>query len=158
MNDIPTFEHALESFRRFLIGSGHPTNIFWVFQEDVWKRSPTDVVLRLPSQTKNLVLARKVFDEGRKEGLVDLHAIATVDNKVAATIWFPKFPGEKIQGWECGMKLSIVEPLPRAKIVGFFRWLLFSLLPRFRHRQRFELWVGTKPWAAAEQALGADSP
>ena len=158
MNDIPIFEDALGYFRRLLTESDHPTDILWVFREDVWKRSPTDVFVSLPSQTKNLPLARKVFDEGRKKGLVGVHGIATVDNKVAATIWFPKFRGEEIQGWDCGMKLSIAEPLPRAKIVGSIRWLSFSLRPRFRHYQRFELWVGTKRWAAAEPALAADSP
>jgi hypothetical protein len=56
------------------------------------------------------------------------------------------------------MKLSIVNPLPSAEMVGQLRWLLLSLKPQFRHYQRFELWVGTKAWAAAQQALGADSP
>src|SRR5881397_684606 len=112
MNDIPDFEDAVESFRCFLAEQGHPTNIFWVFREDIWKRSPISVVLRFPSQRKNLALAQKVFEEGRRKGLVDVHAIATVGDKVAATVWFPKFADEEIQGWDRGMKLSIAEPLP----------------------------------------------
>jgi hypothetical protein len=152
MNDIPDFENALESFRRFLAEQGHPTNVFWVFREDIWKRSPTSVVLRFPSQIKNLGLAKKVFEEGREKGLVEVRAIATVGDKVAATVWFPRFKEEEIQGWECGMKLSIVEPLPSAEIVGELRWLLFSLKPQFRHYQRFELWVGTKAWATTQRS------
>jgi hypothetical protein len=155
MNEIPAFEDALESFRRFLSESGKPTNICWVFREDIWKRSPTDVAVRLPSQTKNLVLAKKVFEEGREKGLVEVRAIATMHNRVAVTIWFPKFSGEEIQGWDRGMKLSIAEPLPRANIVRSIQWLLFRLRPPFGHYQRFELWVGTKPWAAAEQPISA---
>jgi hypothetical protein len=158
MNEIPNFENALESFRRFLTEQGHSTNVFWVFREDIWKRSPTSVALRFPSQIKNLRLVKKVFEEGREKGLVDIHAIATVGDNVAATVWFPKFKEEEIQGWDCGMKLSIAEPLPSAEIVGELRWLLLSLKPQFRHYQRFELCVGTKAWAAAQQALGADSP
>jgi hypothetical protein len=158
MNDIPNFEDALTSFRQFLAEQGHPTNIVWVFREDIWKRSPLSVVIRFPSQRKNLALAQKVFDEGRRKGLVDVHAIATVGEKVAATIWFPKFTDEEIQGWNRGMKLSVAEPLPSAEIVGQLRWLLFRLRPQFRHYQRVDLWVGTKAWAAAQQALGADSP
>jgi hypothetical protein len=149
MNDIPDFEEARESFRRFLVECGHPANIFWVFREDIWKRSRTDVVLRFPEQTINQVLARKVFDDGRTKGLIDIHAIATVGDKVAATVWFPKFADEEIQGWDRGMKLSIAEPLPLAQITGPLRWLCFSLLPQFRRYQRCELWVGTKVWAAA---------
>ena len=150
MNGIPNFDDALASFRRFLAEQGHAADIFWVFREDIWKRSHTNVLLRFPSQTKNLALAQKVFQEGRRKGLVEVHAIATIGDKVAATVWFPKFQDEEIQGWDCGLKLSISEPLPKAEIVGQLRWLLFHLKPQFRHYQRFELWVGTKAWAAAQ--------
>ena len=152
MNEIPDFENAVASFRHVLAQAGHPSNILWVFREDIWKRSHGDVVLRFPSQKKNLALAKKVFGEGRKKGLVDVHAIASVDDRVAATVWFPKFTNEEIQGWDRGMKLSIADPLPSAKAVGALRWLCFRLHPRFRHYQRFDLWVGTKEWAAAQSA------
>ena len=158
MNEIPNFENALESFRRFLAEQGHPTDVFWVFREDIWKRSRSSVTLRFPSQTENLGLARKVFEEGREKGLIDIHAIAAAGDKVAATVWFPKFKEEEIQGWDGGMKLSIAKPLPSGEIVGQIRWQLLSLKQQFRHYQRFELLVGTKAWAAAQQALGADSP
>src|SRR5688500_18798614 len=142
MNDIPEFEDAVPFFRYFLAEEDLPSTIFWVFREDIWKRSPIDVVLRFPSQIRNLALAKKVFAEGRKKGLVDIHAIASVDDKVAATVWFPKFTDEEIQGWNSGMKLSIADPLPSAKSVGRLRWLCFRLQPRFRHYQRCELGVG----------------
>jgi len=152
MNDIPEFEDAVASFRHFLAEQGHPSTIFWVFREDIWSRSPIDVVLRFPSQIRNLALAKKVFAEGREKGLVDIHAIASVDDKVAATVWFPKFTDEEIQGWISGMKLSIADPLPSAKSVGRLRWLCFRLQPKFRHYQRCESGVGTKAWAAAKSA------
>jgi len=156
MNDIPSFDDALESFRRFLAEQRHPNGIFWVFREDIWKLSPDSLLLRIPSRTKNLALAKKVFKEGQRKGLLDLHAIATVGDKVAATVWFPKFEGEEIQGWDRGMKLSIAEPLPEAQLVGSVKWLLFQLKPQFRHYQRFNIWVGTKGWAAAQQPLGTE--
>ena len=59
MNDIPSFEDAVTSFKHFLTEQGHPCKLLWVFREDIWKRSPNDVVLRFPSQIKNLVLAKK---------------------------------------------------------------------------------------------------
>ena len=158
MNDIPDFDVALSSFRRFLAEQSHPANIFWVFREDIWKRSPTNVVLKFPSQGRNLALARTVFEEGRRKGLVEIHAIATVKDQVAATVWFPKFAYEEIQGWDNGMKLSIASPLPSAQIVSQLRWLSFRLKSQFRNYQRVEPWVGTKAWAAAEQSLGANSP
>jgi hypothetical protein len=158
MNAIPNFEDALKSYGRFLGEHGHPTEIVWVFREDIWKRSLTSVALRFPSQTKNLVLAKKVFEEGREKGLVEIKAIASLGDKVAATVWFPRFKEEAIQGWDCGMKLVIASPLPSGEIVGHLKWLSFRLSPKFRHYQRFDVWVGTKAWAAAQQAFGADSP
>ena len=150
MSEIPHFEDAVALFRQFLEEQGCPSQIFWVFREDIWQRSSSDVVLRFPSQRRNLALARKVFDEGRRKGLVEVRAIATVDEKVAATVWFPKFTDEEIQGWKHGMKLSRADPLPAAKSVGGIRWLSVRLQPKFRHYQRCGLWVGTKAWAAAQ--------
>ena len=149
MKDIPEFEDALSSFRQFLTDNGHPSEIVWVFRDDLWKRSVTEVFVRIPSQPESLALAKKVFNEGRRKGFVDVHAVAIADNTVVATVWFPRTEDDEIQGWNRGMKLSISEPLLRAKTFGVFRWWLFSFLPRFRHDQRWELIIGTKEWAAA---------
>ena len=144
-----SFDDAVASFQDFLKEQEHPTEIFWVFREDLWRRSHTNVLVRYPTSSENLVLAQKVFSEGCEKGLVDIHAIATAANQVAATVWFPKLAGEEVQGWDCGMKLSIAQPLPRAKIVNPVRWWFFRFLPRFRHYQSFEWMVRTKRWAAA---------
>jgi len=68
MNDIPEFGDALLSFREFLTKSGHPAEIVWIFRDDLWKRSATEVFVRVPSQPENFALAKKVFDEGRRKG------------------------------------------------------------------------------------------
>jgi hypothetical protein len=146
--DLANFEDTLKSFRLFLAEQGHPTNIFWVFRDDLWQR-PASLELRFPSQKKNFLLAQKVFNEGQRKGLVNLHAIATARDAVAATVWFPKFKGEEVQGWERGIKLSIAQPLPIANLVGPLRWLSFRLQPQFRHYQPYDMCIGTKAWAAA---------
>jgi len=48
--------------------SGHPAEIVWIFRDDLWKRSATEVFVRVPSQPENFALAKKVFDEGRRKG------------------------------------------------------------------------------------------
>ena len=149
MNEIPEFEDALTSFREFLTHNGHPAEIVWIFRDDLWKRSLTEVFVRIPSQPKTLALARKVFDEGRTKGLVDVHAIAIADNTVVATVWFPRSDADEIQGWSRGMKLTISQPLLRAKTFGSFRWWLMSFLADFRHYQTWERTIGTRAWAAA---------
>ena len=97
MNEIPDFESAVASLRRFLEEQGHPSGMLWVFREDIWKRASDDVVLKFPSQAKNLALAKKVFDEGRRKGLVNVHAIATVDDQVAARFGFRSFQARKFK-------------------------------------------------------------
>ena len=149
MNDIPEFAEAVERLRRFLADSGQPDDLFWVFRDDVWQLSPTEMRVKYPLSSENVTLAKKVFSEGRDRGLVEITALAAADGRVAATVWFPKYPNEEIQGWTGGMKLSISEPLPSARAVGTFRWRLLRFLPRFRQFQRAAISIGTKAWAAA---------
>jgi hypothetical protein len=59
MFEFSTFEEAVASLRRFLNENGHPTDLFWVFRDDVWKRSPTDVLLKYAVPRGNTVLAQK---------------------------------------------------------------------------------------------------
>jgi hypothetical protein len=148
-NDIPEFAEAVERFRRFLADSGHSYDVFWVFREDVWRLSLTDIRGRYPSPSENVALAKKVFSEDRDRGLVEITAVATAAGSVAATVWFPKYPEEVVQGWDRGMKIGISEPLPRARRVGRLRWMLLQCLPRFRQFQREAIFIGSNAWAAA---------
>ena len=149
MNDIPDFAGALAQFRRFLGENGHPSDLFWVFRDDVWKLSPTEVWVKYPSSPQNIRLAEKVFAEGREKGLVEIHAVAVAAGHLAATVWFPKYANEDVQGWNRGMKLSISQPLPRAKTIGALRWSLLRFRPRFRQYQKADMFIGTIAWAAA---------
>jgi hypothetical protein len=149
MNDIPDFAEALTQFRRLLGENGHPSDLFWVFRDDIWKLSPTQIWVKYPSSELNVSLAEKVFADGREKGLVEIHAVAVAAGKVAATVWFPKYEHEKVQGWNRDMKLSISEPLPVARVIGGLRWSLLSLLPQFRRYQKTDRFIGTIAWAAA---------
>ena len=149
MNDIPDFAEALGQFRRFLSDNGHPDEVFWVFREDLWQLSPTRMLIKYPPPSENASLAQKVFAEGRARGLVEIMAIAATANKVAATVWFPKYADEKVQGWDGGMKLVIIQPLPGTRAVSALWWNVIQILPRFQRYQRAEWLIGTKAWAAA---------
>ena len=149
MNDIPDFAEALTQFRHLLGEEGYPSDLFWVFRDDVWKLSPTEVWTKYPPSRQNIRLAEKVFAEGREKGLVEIHAVAVASGRIAATVWFPKYEHEEVQGWNRGMKLSISEPLPRAKTIGALSWSLLGCLPRFRQYQKSDVFIGTIAWAAA---------
>jgi hypothetical protein len=149
MNNIPDLAEALAAFRGFLADQGHPDEVIWVFREDVWKLSPTQIFIKYPPPQENVSLIEKVFDEGRECGLVEITAIAATSNEVAATVWFPKYPEEKVQGWDQGMKLSISQPLPNPKLLSPWMWRLIQMLPRYQQYQRHAYFIGTRPWAAA---------
>jgi hypothetical protein len=137
MNNIPDYASALEKFRKFLADNHHPDDVLWIFRDDFWKLSLDRVFIKDPLHRDNEALVKKVYEEGRICGLINLQACAVVGQKTAATIWFPKHPGEEMQGWECGLRLSIVQPLPLAKKISPFQWNFLKLLPGFRRSQRF---------------------
>jgi len=157
MNEIPEFEEAMVQFRKFLRECSHGDNLFWVFREEVWQRSPDEMWVRYPPRLENEELARKVFYEGRARGLVELIALASIDDTIAASVWYPKSAGEEVQGGNRGMKLAISSPLLRAKPVSKILWRSLPLFPKFRHYQSAAIFIGTRDWAAAQQAPGADS-
>jgi hypothetical protein len=143
-----SFEDTVASFQNFLKESGHPSNLIWVFRDDIWQR-PETVLVKYPTSPANKLLAQKVFNEGCVKGLISINAIAATDDEVAATVWFPKFTGEEVQGWDGGIKLSIDDPLPRATFIKPTRWLFMQFLPQFRQYQQREWTIGTQQWAAA---------
>jgi len=149
MNDIPDFAEAVQRFRRFLSESGHSDQVFWVFRDDICQLSVTRVLVKYPPPSENEALAQKVFAEGRARGLVEITAVAATRNKLAATIWFPKHPHEEVQGWNQGMKISILQPLPRARLVRPLWWKFLRLLPRHRRYQEMASFIGTRDWARA---------
>jgi hypothetical protein len=149
MSEIPEFHVAIIDFRQFLVEQGHADELVWVFRDDLWFRGPDQVLMRYPPPAGNKSLAEKVYDEGRKRGLVEITAVATTSGHVAATVWFPKFPEEEVQGWSQGLKLAIRQPLPAAKVVGGLRWRMVSHLSGYRWYQRHEFSIGSRRWAAA---------
>jgi hypothetical protein len=148
MTDIPEFDVAVARFQQLLLDSGQPTTPLWVFRDDVYARTPSVIALRYPPPRENSSLAVKVFNEGRASGFVAITAIGTTGKVVAATVWFPRTPRDEVQGWNCGMKLSMVQPLPNAKLVSGWLWGITQYLPSYRRYQREAAFIGPRAWAA----------
>ena len=149
MNEIPEFQVAISDLRRFLAEQGHADELVWVFRDDLWFRGPERVLMRYPPPAGNKLLAEKVYAAGREQGLVEVAAVATANDHVAATVWFPKFEEEEVQGWSQGLKLAIRQPLPTAKVIGSLRWRGVRHLSGYRWYQRHECTIGSRRWAAA---------
>jgi len=145
---IPPFAEAVSQLRDFFVSQGVPSQLRWVFLDDVLHVGPTGLVLLEPSNPEADELAAKVYADGAAHGLVQLVAIGTHNGEALTSAWFPKYPDEQVQGWEAGLKLSIKQPLPEALAVP--RWLagLFRLSPGYRAfsaARRTDL--GTYQWA-----------
>ena len=151
MTEIPPFETAVADFSRFLSSRGHPTALIWVFRDDIWRRDRSRVVIRWPVPAATPVLAAKVYSEGRSRGIVGIQAIARAQDMVLATVWFPKYDEDEVQGWSANLKLTIADPLPPTRRVPSFVWPAVRLTPTYRHYQDWEIAIGTRKWAAAEQ-------
>ena len=149
MNELPQFQEAVSMLERLLVEQRHPVTVQWVFREDLLRRSRYRVLVRVPSRAGNAELAEKVFREGRAKGLVEIVALAKTGRSVAATVWYPKLPGEEVQGWSSGLKVSITEPLPTALAVSATVWPVLQCLPWYRRYQVSGVFVGTREWAAA---------
>lgn len=149
MNEIPEFKNAVTSFRCFLARQGYPDRLLWVFRDDLWFRRPDQVFMRLPLPSVNTHLAEKVYGEGRKQGFVEIAAVAINNDHVAATVWFPRFPKEEIQGWSCGLKLAIRQPLPVGTVIDGLGWWVVRCFPGYRRYQRLVGNLGTRRWAAS---------
>ena len=149
MSEIPDFGHALSDFSRFLVGQGHSGSLVWVFRDDLWFRSRDLVWVRFPPPKENRLLAESTYAQGRERGLVEIVAIATSISHFFATVWFPKNPGQEVQGWSQGLKLMMWEPLAVAKKVSFLKWLIVMRLSSYRRSQQEESFIGSRRWAAS---------
>jgi hypothetical protein len=155
MTRIPGFDEAVADFRRFLGEHGYSGTLWWAFREDLWRRSHHSFVVRTPPHPSSQALAKAVFDQGRSKGLIEVAAVARLPTGLVTTVWYPKYPSEEVQGWSCGMKLSIYTPLPSALPVPRSLWPVVRMLPPYRRYQARECFIGTRRWAA-EQGIGPD--
>ena len=132
---IAPFDEAFARFRSFLRSHGLPETVVWVFREDLFCPERGTCLVRALRPGENDSLARKVFDEGRAAGLLELKAIGSSAEATIATVWFPR-ASEEVQGWSEGMKLTIVEPPARARFVGRTRWWFLRFTAAYRRYQR----------------------
>jgi hypothetical protein len=149
MASIPEFSGAVESFQAFLATNSLPTAITWVFRDDVWFVAHDKLIARSEPGGGNASLAAKVYAEGQAKGLVEIVAIGRAPSRTLATVWFPKFADDEVQGWNVGLKLSIRQPCPAAWTVGAVFWRFLQWSPAFRRFQRDYRFIGTSEWAAA---------
>jgi hypothetical protein len=148
VTEIPEWPEAEAAFREFLVGHGYAGRVRWVFRDEIYQPNPVRMIAVRRSVAGTTELAVKVFGEGRAKGLVEIAGLAQSDDRTLATVWFPKYPGEEVQGWTRGLKLTVRSPLARASIVSTFTWAVIMLLPSYRRYQAAATFIGSRKWAA----------
>jgi hypothetical protein len=134
----------------FLGSEGKSDTIVWVFKDDLFLSDPETAFVRHPLPSETDTLAEKVYNEGRRKGLVELSAIAASPNQTFVSIWYPRSEDEEIDGWDTGVKMSISDPLANAVLVtSRLEWWFWRKLPPYRRYQKDALWIGSRAWARA---------
>jgi hypothetical protein len=140
MNDIPSFDAAVERFRYFLRGTGHEGHVVWTFREDFYSVSDSRTWIRWPPPEANAAIAARCFEAGRNRGLVEIAALFRVGASFAATVFAPAV-GE-IQGWDQGLKLSVRSPLKdAAPVSNGLLWGLHRRRHAYAHFQKRDTFV-----------------
>jgi hypothetical protein len=110
MEKCPQFDLAVTQFKEFLATEGKPTEILWVFREDVtsFKRM---LWFKAPIRHENESSARILYAQGLERGLgVNLHQIGEYANNSLCYIWIPADEVDMSQAMMGnGLKLSILQ-------------------------------------------------
>jgi hypothetical protein len=149
MSDIPNWNEALEDFRTFLSSQGYPSKLYWIFREDIFRRSHSSILVRWPLPMENTSLTERVFEGGRTAGLVSMCAVGRLRDNIIATVWYPKFPNEEVQGWNRGLKFQIYMPLGTATKIPHFIWFFLRRTEGYKMYERNTSGIGTRSWAVA---------
>ena len=72
MNDIPEWNETFQRFKEFLLSENISDNVCFVFRDDIWQRPGKRVFVKWPIPECNTQLVKKVYEDGRKAGLVEM--------------------------------------------------------------------------------------
>jgi hypothetical protein len=137
-----SFDEAVGEFKKFLAENNIPSEILWLFKEDVFSRNvefhALDFWLKLPLPEENEKLAEKHYEIGRQKNFgLGLSAFALCEGKVCCAVVIPKDKEDSeymLMSPEY-LKFSCVIGMPVARAVrSSLRWKLFRLLP-FKYKQ-----------------------
>ena len=151
MKEMQDWRPVLAELKMRLAAKGYPTDLWWIFRDDVFKLSqPPRMLCRRPARD-NASLAEQVFNKGRTRGLVRIVAVARFGKRTAVTVWYPELSGEDQSAWNKGAWIKIRNPLPRGLWVPRLLWPFLQLTPCYRSYQRDGWGIGTRQWASQRE-------
>src|SRR5215216_896119 len=119
-----SFVKAVAEFKDFLKTNNLPTEILWVFSEDVFSRNikfhETDFWLKLPLSEENEKFAEKHYQIGQQKKLgICISAFALGENKVCCSLIIPRDTedSELLFMSPKYLKFGFVQDMPIAQVV-----------------------------------------
>jgi hypothetical protein len=150
--EIPEFHTAVLLLREFLAEQDLPTDVLWIFREDLYFADWQTVYARTCALPGHIRLAETVFQDGRKQGLVEICGLFRTQSFVGATVWYPRNRSEQVQGWTQGLKISVREPLRFAKpIRSSTLWRFHQCRPKYKRYQARECFVHLRSSVSIQQ-------
>ena len=136
---FPSLSEATECLQKILPLESRGKPLSWFVREDL---CPIEGGFHFrASPSCNAGMFERYYEAGRIRGSAQVLAIFNAPEVVGCTIWCPEV-GE-VQGWESGLKVSVLDPLRKGLAVsGSLRWLACTALPRYR---RFVSFTGFAP-------------
>jgi hypothetical protein len=147
-----SFAEAAKEFKKFLAENNLPSEILWVFLEDVFSRNiqlyETHFWLKLPLAEENEKLAEKLYGIGQRKNFgVGLSAFALCEGKICCAVVIPKDKEDSEYMFMSPehLKFSYVTEMPVAQAVrSSFRWKLFRLFPLKYKQGNFLVYLQSK--------------
>ncbi len=101
------FDTVLVEFRAFIAREGFPTDIVWIFREDVTSRKRR-VAIRWPVPTENERVARERYSIGVRGGMgLRMEVFCLLVQKSCCTIWVPRDEIDASFAMLFGLKFSV---------------------------------------------------
>ena len=88
--EVPAFPDAMRQCRDFLTGQNLPSDLLWVFREDVaWRKRRIFVRQPLPAENERLV--ESLYESGRRRDLgIRLEVLCLLGSRPCCYVWLPK--------------------------------------------------------------------
>jgi hypothetical protein len=144
---LPAFDHAIDSFERFLAEQGHSGNVFWIFREDItWHRGKLFVKLPLPSENQSLVA--QLYERGcvQRLGLL-MDMFCLVASQPCCYIWLPQNEQDAHLAQLAGLKFSAHSNPPIAQPVrNRLLWLIHGWLGKRAGAEKWLFQLPKRSW------------
>ncbi len=125
-----SFDNALDGFREFLLSQKLPTDLIWIFCEDVIFQDD-HTFIKTPVFNENESFARDCYELGQKRNFgISLHAFCLFESQPCCYIYLPEdnLDAQYLRMSNQSLKYSVKTNIKEAKTVSnILKWKMLKL-------------------------------